>query len=297
MKHMTVLLSTYNGERYLEEQLDSIFAQDCGDVFVLARDDGSTDATHAILDRYKGERLEWYTGGNLGPAQSFMDLVYHAPDSAYYAFADQDDYWYPEKLGVGIRFLEEQSGPALWYCRKRITDEVLETLGDGKDMYREPLTTGFSLMKCTVTGCSMSFNRALREKLLEYHPQKIVMHDIWALLVALSLGTVGSVDQVYMDYRQHANNCLGRETSRWRRGLDRIKSIPGHVSNRERSDMAQELLNGYAAQLQERDRIHLERLVRRSFADRMHLIGSDYFNRESLLDTLCIKILILLGWI
>ena len=297
MKHMTVLLSTYNGERYLEEQLDSIFAQDCGNVFVLARDDGSTDATQEILKRYQGDRLEWYTGGNLGPTQSFMDLVYHAPDSEYYAFADQDDYWYPEKLGAGIRYLEAQSEPALWYCRKRITDETLKTLGDGRDMYYEPLRVGFSLMKSTVAGCTMEFNRALRDKLLEYHPQKIVMHDIWVLLVALALGTVGSTDQVYMDYRQHANNCLGGETSRWRRGIDRIKSIPGHISNRERSEMAGELLNGYASQLQEQDRVQLERLVRRGFADRMHLVGSNYFNRESVLDTLCIKILILLGWI
>ena len=297
MKYMTVLMSTYNGEAFLEEQLESIFSQDCGEVFVLVRDDGSTDATHEILDRYKGERFCWYTGENMGPAQSFMDLVYHAPESEYYAFADQDDYWYPEKLGAGIRYLRDQTGPALWYCRKRVTNAVLETLGNGKDMYIEPLCTGFSLMKCTVTGCSMEFNRALWEKLQEYHPERIVMHDIWVLLVALCLGTVGSEDRIYMDYRQHGNNCLGRQTSAWRRGVARLRSIPGHVTNRERSEMAAELLRGYGPQLQERDRINLERLVRRRLGDRLRLMASDYFNRESLMDTICIKLLILMGWI
>lgn len=297
MNYMTVLMSTYNGEHYLREQLDSILAQDCGDVFILVRDDGSTDRTTEILEAYKGPQLDWYSGENLRPAQSFMDLVYHAPDSAYYAFADQDDYWYPEKLGAGIRFLKGLDGPGLWFCRKRITDENLETLGNGQDMYRENLTAGYSLMKCTVAGCTMEFNRALRGKLLQYHPKKIVMHDIWVLLVGLLLGTVGSEDKAYMDYRQHGGNYWGGEVSRRKQLMNRIQSIPGHAKNRERSDMARELLQGYGSELSDRDRIHLERLVRKGFSDRLHLIRSDYYNRENFVNTLGIKILILLGWI
>ncbi len=96
MDSIVVLMSTYNGEKYIREQLDSIFNQEGIDVKVVVRDDGSKDTTHAILDEYKKtHELVWYTGENLKSARSFMDLIYQAPESDYYAFADQDDYWDP----------------------------------------------------------------------------------------------------------------------------------------------------------------------------------------------------------
>ena len=76
MKKVLVLLSTYNGEKYLKEQIDSVLAQKNTDVSILVRDDGSTDKTLEILEKYKKDgKLEWYTGKNLKPAKSFLNLV------------------------------------------------------------------------------------------------------------------------------------------------------------------------------------------------------------------------------
>ena len=81
-----VLMSTYNGEKYLEEQIDSILAQKGCKVQLLVRDDGSSDGTIGILQKYHEEGyLEYYTGENLKPAKSFMDLLYNAPKAEYYA--------------------------------------------------------------------------------------------------------------------------------------------------------------------------------------------------------------------
>ena len=94
-----VLMSTYNGEKYLREQIDSILGQRGVEVSLLVRDDGSTDATLTTLDEYKESgRLDYYCGNNLGPARSFMHLLQNAPASDFYAFSDQDDKWMDDKL-------------------------------------------------------------------------------------------------------------------------------------------------------------------------------------------------------
>ena len=89
MEKVIVLLSTYNGGKYLSEQLDSLVAQKGVDVGILVRDDGSTDTTLSILDEWQEKGLlTWYSSGNLGPGKSFMDLLKRAPSGAYYAFCD-----------------------------------------------------------------------------------------------------------------------------------------------------------------------------------------------------------------
>lgn len=95
MKTVSVLLSTYNGEKYLREQLDSLLVQQGVDLRIIARDDGSKDTTVEILKEYAGKdtRVSFFEGKNVGPAQSFFDLIMKSPDSDYYAFCDQDDVW------------------------------------------------------------------------------------------------------------------------------------------------------------------------------------------------------------
>ena len=93
-KKVLILLSTYNGERYIKEQIESLLKQENVKVSILVRDDGSTDGTINILNEYQKQgKLKWYTGENLKPAKSFMNLVENAPEYEYYAFCDQDDVW------------------------------------------------------------------------------------------------------------------------------------------------------------------------------------------------------------
>src|ERR1700719_2334213 len=113
-----VLLSTYNGEAFLEAQLESLRAQTGVEVRLHARDDGSTDGTVALLRRHAGtwpSLVGLQSAENLGPAKSFLELLRTAPDADFYAFCDQDDVWLPGKLARAAEALAGDTGPAL-YC-------------------------------------------------------------------------------------------------------------------------------------------------------------------------------------
>ena len=91
---ITILLSSYNGEKYIEEQLNSIFNQTYDNISILVRDDNSKDGTVKILEKYAAQgKLKWYSGENLGCAKSFWDLLCNFGESDYYAFCDQYDVW------------------------------------------------------------------------------------------------------------------------------------------------------------------------------------------------------------
>ena len=122
MYKVAVLMSTYNGEKYLREQIDSILAQEGVDVTLYIRDDGSSDSTIEIINEYltKTNRIKFYIGENIGVGNSFMQLVYDCPeDYDYYAFSDQDDIWLTEKMQVAVDSLKEYSNPFL-YCSNQI---------------------------------------------------------------------------------------------------------------------------------------------------------------------------------
>ena len=130
MSRVVVLLSTYNGERFLEEQLESIVAQKGVTPIIIVRDDGSTDNTCKILDKWqKKNALRWYNGPNMGPARSFLNLLRDSDDEDYYAFSDQDDYWLPEKLDVAISKLAPyKDEPALYFCQTQLVDKNLKEI-------------------------------------------------------------------------------------------------------------------------------------------------------------------------
>ena len=121
---IAVLMSSYNGEKYILKQIESILAQVGCEVHLFVRDDGSCDSTTEILKKYADEgKLEWYQGDNLKPAKSFLKLLYESGEYDYYAFADQDDIWDNDKLSYGIQYLEKyQDKPAIYFSKARYID-------------------------------------------------------------------------------------------------------------------------------------------------------------------------------
>ena len=240
-----VLLSTYNGEKYLPEQLQSLYSQEGVDVSLLVRDDGSVDSTCSVLDtEYSVGRLTWYTGENLKPAFSFWDLLKNAPDSPYYAFCDQDDVWDTDKLKVAVEKLSEaDDAPALYFCQTRLVDASLNEI---KSVKISPLLTyGEALVYHFVTGCTMVMNAAMRNILMQYTPAYIRMHDIWVYNVALAVGAKVFFDpNPHISYRQHGNNVIGQANSTkavWKSRFARLME-----NECIRSRLASELLLGYS---------------------------------------------------
>ncbi len=279
MKNVTVLLSTYNGERYLEEQLESIAFQKGVTTKVVVRDDGSTDHTHDILEKWREKaNLSWYTGKNIGPAHSFMDLLKNADDACYFAFSDQDDYWLSDKLLVAVSKLESYEGrPALYFCQTELVDKNLNRIGSV--IIHPRLTFGESLVYQFVGGCTIVMNRALRNIINKYMPQYLSMHDVWIYDIAQAIGAHVVFDNTpHILYRQHGDNVTGQSTSvisEWKNRAGRLVKHDLH----SRSKVAQEIYTGYYDMMPEENRVILRDFIdgKTSFKKRLHLLGDRRF--------------------
>lgn len=226
MKMILVMMSTWNGGRFLKAQLDSILSQSFdGDIHLLVRDDGSTDDTLAILDAYRGASVTVVKGQNLGAKASFLELMRLARsfDAAYYALADQDDVWHPEKLSRAVDRICQMARPAIYCSAVELVDENLQHLST----YMHPGDRSFEagLLSNAVTGCTAVFNRQLLEKIrFPEYVSGILMHDWWLCTIASALGVVCYDGQSHIKYRQHGANHVGMAVG-LRGAVRRISSL------------------------------------------------------------------------
>lgn len=244
-----VLLSTYNGEKFLNDQINSLIAQRDVDIEILIRDDGSSDSTVSMLAAWEKEGvLSWYSGPNLKPAKSFMDLLKKSPYADYYAFCDQDDYWLPDKLSTAVSMLQDyQSRPALYFCQTQLADAHLNKIDSV--VIRPYLTLGEALVYQFVGGCTMVMNSKLRDILLQYDPSYLPMHDVWVYNIALAIGAKVVFDPVpHILYRQHGGNVIGQTAHDSKEWGKRIKGFLNGNRN-ARSNFANEIYRGYKKEM------------------------------------------------
>lgn len=214
MVSVVVIMSTYNGMRYLREQLDSLLSQEGLDVMIWVRDDGSSEPTRRILTEYAATgHLQWVAGDNLGAGDSFMEALRLCPIAAdYYGFCDQDDVWLPDKLAVAVKHLTatREEGPAMVCSTVTITEEDL-TPRTRTAVPRRGLSFRNALVQTAMTGLSMVMNKPGFDLLRSAIPRRgrIQMHDAWAYLVFSAFGTIHFYDHPRVLYRQHASNVFG----------------------------------------------------------------------------------------
>lgn len=218
MARVQILMSTYNGEKYLKQQIDSILNQSYKDIHLMIRDDGSSDNTVSILKMYaeRYDNISYYQGKNIGSIQSFLELLRKSDDNAaYYAFADQDDEWMPEKISKAVKCLEqkERSIPMLYCSNTYITDSELNVIKLDEKNARP--SWGNALVQNICTGCTAVMNKKLRDIINRTSPKNIIMHDWWFYLMATLYGEVCFDHQAYIKYRQHGNNVYGAKKSQW----------------------------------------------------------------------------------
>lgn len=251
---VAVLMSTYNGEKYVEEQIQSILNQKGVLVNLYIRDDGSTDNTINIIQKYTDISNIYIIIGseNLKPALSFMQLLYITEGYDFYAFADQDDIWLPDKLSKAVNQLITIQGPGLYgsnqilyinesECGLRYTSEV-------------DLSLVSELFGNHISGCTMVINSALANILREKSSRpdnqilSLRMHDTWVMTSALLNGTVIYDHNSYILYRVHENNSVGLKGDNVTL-IERAEMIFKAIINRKevsyRSKYAKELLRCY----------------------------------------------------
>ncbi len=218
-----ILLATYNGEQWLEQQIESLLLQTFNDWRLLVRDDGSTDGTLEVLQAQQhrlGDRMEIIEDGegNLGPSGNFLRLL-EASTAEYIMFCDQDDIWFPEKMSLTLakmRDIEADCGvktPVLVHTDFQVVDDNLNLLAKSGHRYQKinPEKGGrFSrlLVQNIATGCTIMANRALCDRAMPI-PGAALMHDHWMCLAAACFGKVSCLSQPTLLYRQHENNKVG----------------------------------------------------------------------------------------
>ena len=261
MDKVQVLLSTYNGEKYLQEQIESILKQEDVEISLLIRDDGSCDKTIEIIEnlKRKNSNISYYPGDNLGPARSFMDLINKSGNFDYYAFSDQDDVWKPKKLISAINKLKQSNKPSLYMSSLEIVDESLNFIEtkqvDGNFCFEGEMIKNFA------TGCTQVFNKTLMEIIKSYTPNYIIMHDSWITRVCYAIGGNVIIDNnSNILYRQHQGNVLGYQDEGFQK-LKRQFKIAFLNKVRMRVNIAEELKNGYENLLTSNAREVIDNLI------------------------------------
>jgi glycosyltransferase involved in cell wall biosynthesis len=224
-----IVLATYNGDRYLEAQLESILAQDYPHWQLIIRDDGSSDRTIQIIQTYlqkEPSRLHWMdrdSSQNFGVIQNFNRLLIKA--AADYTFlCDQDDVWQPNKLSESLAIMQQieqrwgKEIPILVYSDLTVvTDQmrvVHPSFWQAHRLNPQRCALRDLLLRNMITGCTVVINQALRQCALPI-PHNAFMHDWWLGLVATSCGQIGYLSQPTVLYRQHGNNQVGAQGLSW----------------------------------------------------------------------------------
>lgn len=294
-----ILLSAYNGEKYIEEQLESLVGQQGVEIDILVRDDGSSDKTHEILDKWQEEGLlRWYEGGNLGFAKSFMDLVQRAGDYEYYAFCDQDDIWLPEKLKRAVDMLSKIENDIKLYCSNVYYYKNGETYG-GIHKQTPVFDKYTSMVRNIAPGCSMVFSRRLKDLLAAAPPRRLIAHDIWVFQSAMLLGEVVYDFTPTMLYRQHENNQIGQKVGRldiWER---RIKHLLNKNIRHEREQQAKEILYcfGDLLSVENRKICSVVACYRESLKNKINFLFDSRYAMETTLRSIYLKLRIIFNMI
>ncbi len=218
MEKVDILLATYNGEKYLEAQLDSILSQTYTNFRLLISDDSSTDSTKDILEKYKkiDNRIEvFYQENNLGVVKNFEFLL-NKVENRYYMLSDQDDIWKEEKIEKSVNKLEE-TGAGLVYSDLEVVDENLNVIyesywklkGFTKRANKYNTFESFYLNNY-VTGCTIISRKEFIKDILPLpNSSKYVLHDYWITLIVSQKSKIVSIKEPLIKYRQHKNNRIG----------------------------------------------------------------------------------------
>ncbi len=291
-----VFLSTYNGEKYLEEQLESLKSQKDVNVKVRVRDDGSTDNTINILERYtKKMDLKYFSGKNLGPAKSFMDLIENTESTTeYYALCDQDDIWLEDKLISAINKMKEikEDTYKLYYCNATSVDKDLNKLFEINNYkYNNNIYT--ACYNNPAIGCTIVFNKKIKDILIPLQ-YDIRMHDWWLYKICIFLGgKIIKENRSYILYRQHGDNAIGAQKrySKIEDLKNKVKKIPVYA----KEDKI--LLDLYEDKITEKNKKMINNainIVNLNFFQKSFFILDKRFNLGNLKQTIKFKLSILM---
>ena len=236
MSEINILLASYNGEKFISQQIDSILAQSFQDFNIIIRDDGSQDRTPEIIDSYARkypDKIIIIHDDALckNPTKNFFQLLKYA-SANYVMFSDQDDYWLPDKIKITLDYMktcerENPDSPICVFTGLERVDANLKTLNQfmALDINKSDYEFKRLISGNCASGCTEMLNRELYANLGEYD-SNINLHDWWVILYASACGVVSHVPKALIYYRIHTDNSLGGKEINMFKRLCLIVSSP-----------------------------------------------------------------------
>ena len=291
-----ILMSTYNGEKYIKQQLDSIFAQEDVDIKLVVRDDGSKDSTLDILRQYNSIIL--FEGANIGCEKSFMELLFMDIEADYYAFADQDDVWHPRKIISAIENIHKYNCD-LSVCNLKLVDGNLDEIGNlfsnqDIDNYQKIMD---KFAQTNFHGCVQVWTNKLHKVIQTYRPLHIEPHDVWVNAIANIVSSTYIDNRCFINYRLHGNNVSGYTTNVINKFIKRIKLYFGK-NHPQRDILSKQLLDNFGFYLNKADSkyktISLIANYKRNIIQKLKLCFSPYFKsmtfKNRIIWSLCVML-------
>ncbi len=301
-KKVLVLLSSYNGEKYIDAQIKSILNQKTNHtVNLLIRDDGSSDNTIAIINKYIQEypnRIELIKGENIGYIKSFFELIKVADNYDYYALSDQDDVWLENKIDVGIQYLmkEDNSIPLLYGSTSYLVGDDLKPYGKTQEQLKE-ITFYNTIIQNFFPGHNQIMNQKLLDELKkEIDYSKIYVHDSWITNVAMLCGKLIFNNDSFTYYRQHQENEIGfgKGTLGWiKERLKRIKKS----DNKKYANQINYFFHIYKEKMSSNQYKEINKFItnQKNYILRFKYILKSKLYRQRNIETLLFKVLYLIG--
>jgi len=246
---VAVLLSTYNGEKYIREQIDSVLAQEDVDVRIIIRDDGSHDSTIDILKDYQSKfpNIKCLFEDNVGAETSFHRLCQYAKDNIladYYAFCDQDDVWDNNKIEVAVQRLRDypNDSPNLYFSNLKMVDSNLNYIRDLFNHGEVKAVKDMALVQIFTYGCTCVFNRVALEMYCIIEQNK-TYHDNWVYVLCSYMGNVCYDPVPHISYRQHGANLSGAKETGLSLAFHRFRKVFSAKGKHDFEVMAKQLLH------------------------------------------------------
>lgn len=298
-KSVAIIMSTYNGEKYLKEQIDSLLNQTYKNITIVIRDDGSSDNTVKIINDYKkkSNNIKLIGGRNMGFIKSFFTLLKDTEGYDYYAYCDQDDIWMTNKIERAVEHLNKSDSniPTLYFSNSDYYDENMNFVATAPE--NKIYNFRNSLVECVSQGMTMVINKKTRDIMIENVPENCLYHDWWTYMICSGFGKIIYDDNSLVKYRRHNKSVTVEGKSKLELLIFRIKKFLFGNSLKQIKEQIREYEKYYSDKLNYNDRKLLRLFTNKkySFINSIKKVFYPKRFRRKLTDEICVRILFLFG--
>lgn len=294
-KKIAILMSTYNGEKYIYDQIQSILNQEYKNFNLIIRDDCSYDKTVKIIESFDDERIIFIKGEkNLGYPEGFYELLKMRIEADYYSFSDQDDIWHKTKLKNAVEKLEgcREDIPVLYFSAYNLSDKNCKTIKTLPDINFQP-TFRMSLFQCLALGYTMVLNNKAKEMALEYRSKEIVSKDVWIGMLCSGLGEIIYDNRPSAQWRRNGGSFSGDEKNFIKIQMARFGKLFKNNGFCDIKILMKEFLDRFGNNLNKED--YEELLLFSTNKNRLKKVFYKKRLRYVLIDDIMLRVMFLLG--